>query len=374
MQRVLTEPMRIEELTFFRFVAAAIVMIFHFGREVGEFPGVLVSGPEMVTFFFVLSGFVMWIAHHDKDMPLSRYYWSRVTRIMPVYLLALALTVLSFLRHGRELDPVALGLNLTLLQSWFSPYPSTLNTPAWSLSVEAFFYVSFPFLLLYVHRKALSAGRIAAIALLLWVLTHAWSTAVLNSGRYESDPVFFQDMIYFFPPSHLCSFLFGMAGARLLLERRDEFSGRAGFLWAALAAGVAVVLILNNRDGIEKALGLQFAYGSSLLSPLFVVFITGLALGHSRFTAFLGAGPLKLLGEASYSLYILQFPMHGLYKRFIGPHLDLGPLAEFWALFAFMVGVSIATFLLFEKPANRFLRFQLPALLARWQAARAPGG
>jgi peptidoglycan/LPS O-acetylase OafA/YrhL len=109
--------LRIEELTFFRFVAAAILMIFHFGREVGEFPGVLVSGPEMVTFFFVLSGFVMWIAHHDKDMPLGKYYWSRVTRIMPVYLLALALTVFSFLRHSREIDPVALGLNLTLLQS-----------------------------------------------------------------------------------------------------------------------------------------------------------------------------------------------------------------------------------------------------------------
>lgn len=53
--------MRIEEQTFFRFAAATIVVIFHFGREVGEFAGVLV-GPEMVTALFVLSGFVMWIA------------------------------------------------------------------------------------------------------------------------------------------------------------------------------------------------------------------------------------------------------------------------------------------------------------------------
>jgi peptidoglycan/LPS O-acetylase OafA/YrhL len=79
---------------------------------------------------------------------------------------------------------------------------------------------------------------------------------------------------------------------------------------------------------------------------------------------------LKLLGEASYSLYILQFPLHGVYERLIGPHLGLGPLANFWALFAFMVGVSVAVFLLFEKPANRFLRFRLPQLL---QSARQTG-
>ena len=51
--------MRIEELTFLRFVAAAIVVIFHYGQEATGFSGALTSGPEMVTFFFVLSGFFL---------------------------------------------------------------------------------------------------------------------------------------------------------------------------------------------------------------------------------------------------------------------------------------------------------------------------
>jgi peptidoglycan/LPS O-acetylase OafA/YrhL len=148
--------------------------------------------------------------------------------------------------------------------------------------VEAFFYASFPFILIFIHRHSLSAARIAAIATVLWVITHFWSTGVLNDGRFASEPRFYEDMIYFFPPSHLCSFLFGIAGARLLLEMQGSGYDRTRYLLTALAAGTVVILILNNKDEIGSSLGLQLAYGSSLLSPLFVVFITALALGHSR--------------------------------------------------------------------------------------------
>jgi peptidoglycan/LPS O-acetylase OafA/YrhL len=43
---------RIESLTFFRFIAALVVIIFHFGKEATGFSGALVAGPQMVTFFF----------------------------------------------------------------------------------------------------------------------------------------------------------------------------------------------------------------------------------------------------------------------------------------------------------------------------------
>lgn len=54
--------MRVESLTFFRFIAAFIVVIFHFGtgtwftKIFGRF---VTAGPQMVSFFFVLSGFIM---------------------------------------------------------------------------------------------------------------------------------------------------------------------------------------------------------------------------------------------------------------------------------------------------------------------------
>ncbi|MBT3880231.1 MAG: hypothetical protein HON76_21990 [Candidatus Scalindua sp.] len=58
--------MRVEILTFFRFIAAVIVVIFHFGRDATGFSGVLIAGPQMVTFFLVLSGFVMTLSYLNK--------------------------------------------------------------------------------------------------------------------------------------------------------------------------------------------------------------------------------------------------------------------------------------------------------------------
>ena len=153
--------MRIEELTFFRFLAAAIVVIFHFGGEITGLSGVLTSGPEMVTFLFVLSGFVMGIAYLNKDISTSRYLWARVSRILPVYLLALVMVVSSYAISNNEINLVSLALNLTLLQSWVSPHPLSLNHPGWSLSVEAFFYFSFPFILYLIKKYSLPSASFA---------------------------------------------------------------------------------------------------------------------------------------------------------------------------------------------------------------------
>jgi peptidoglycan/LPS O-acetylase OafA/YrhL len=58
--------MRIEALTFFRFLAASTVVIFHFGIPTFGANNFTVSGPKMVTFLFVLSGFVMGLAYLKK--------------------------------------------------------------------------------------------------------------------------------------------------------------------------------------------------------------------------------------------------------------------------------------------------------------------
>jgi len=60
------KPTRIQALTFIRFFAAFVVVVFHYGRESRlaqlSFP-LMECGPEMVTFFFVLSGFVLMVAY-----------------------------------------------------------------------------------------------------------------------------------------------------------------------------------------------------------------------------------------------------------------------------------------------------------------------
>jgi peptidoglycan/LPS O-acetylase OafA/YrhL len=102
--------MRIEALTFYRFLAAIMVVVHHFGNN-------LVSRDfafQMVTFFFVLSGFVLTVAYYPKaEFSTKSYAINRIFRIAPVYLIALALAI------GSNSKATAIILNLTFLQSWF---------------------------------------------------------------------------------------------------------------------------------------------------------------------------------------------------------------------------------------------------------------
>ena len=63
--------MRIEQLTFIRFVAAISVVIHHFGLHIFPFNTSILlkifkQGDLGVSFFFFLSGFVMIVAYHKK--------------------------------------------------------------------------------------------------------------------------------------------------------------------------------------------------------------------------------------------------------------------------------------------------------------------
>jgi len=355
--------MRVEELTFLRFIAAAIVVIYHFGREATGFSGVLTAGPEMVSFFFVLSGFVMGISYLGKEIRAASYWWARASRIVPVYLLALVLVVMALVLKGQSINSLSLVLNLSLMQSWIPPHPTSLNTPGWSLSVEVFFYLSFPFVLYLIKKHSVSAVRMTLISLFTWGLTQTITTTALSNGLYGGSYPRSHDLIYYFPLTHYCSFLLGISGA-MLISSNNRFAVRNNappILF--IATFLAIIFAINNKEILSSTTGLNYAYGSSLFAPLFLVFILSIALCRSKLTKLLSAPYLVLLGEASYSLYILQMPIHSIYKIYVSTILNLDPLQNFVAFLIFLTIISIVTYKLFERPANKFLRYSLPQLI-----------
>lgn len=98
--------MRIEQLTFTRFIAAIAIVIFHFGKESYLFNSDYVSfifrqAHLGVSYFFILSGFVMIIAYgNKKNINFIEYIKNRLARIYPVYLLAIVLFLsVTFFRN-----------------------------------------------------------------------------------------------------------------------------------------------------------------------------------------------------------------------------------------------------------------------------------
>src|SRR5258708_486520 len=180
---------RLPALTSLRFFAAFHVVIFHFQAMqvlIGPawFRKLSSIGYVGVSFFFVLSGFILVYTYAGRPLILKSFWRARFARIYPAYAFSLlvmapffffaVLTMnIPFFAWARGHLKLASILVLSLLQAWVPPAALTWNAVAWSLSVEAFFYVLFPFLLLVLVR--LSQPHLLLIAATAWLISPALS-------------------------------------------------------------------------------------------------------------------------------------------------------------------------------------------------------
>ncbi len=125
-----------------------------------------------VSFFFMLSGFVLCHAH-GKEVTENRFnqkkfLFRQLSKIYPLHIATLLATILIGVKAGILPDIGNLALNITLLQSWI-PKPEThfaFNGVSWFLSDIMFFYLMFPLLVRCITKATilnLSYG-IAAVA------------------------------------------------------------------------------------------------------------------------------------------------------------------------------------------------------------------
>lgn len=351
--------MKLQQLTFTRYLAALTVLFFHFGESV--FPAnhpwwgpIVKAGPIAVSYFFVLSGFIMAIAYYQRDEAFNkwRYWLARFARIYPIYLLALALMIVANLKTEGS-DPITVLLNLSMLQAWFPGYAMTLNSPAWSLSVEAFFYLSFPLLLLAAHRRHLST--LLLVGLLLWLSTQFLQIGLQQLPSYaHRTPL--HEFIFYHPLMHISTFILGFVfGVHFCNGKFNWLAGRWNGLALFLLCGL-LVMVLAYEKPMRLALNMPGEYyNNGLLVPLFIAIIALLAT-NTGWTARLCSLPiLVLLGEASYSIYILQRPVYGLYERLLGKHLAEYPELNFYLFVIALTTLAILLFKFFETPARRFI-------------------
>ena len=356
----------------FRFIAALIVVIHHYGREATGWTGISTAGPQMVTFFFVLSGFVMVLAYGGATELSARRYWrARAVRILPAYYLALIGSVVLLMLLRRPVDGAAFGLSATLLQAWSPAHAMQLNTPAWSLSVEAFFYLLFP-LLLPLSRRGSFWQRLALL-MVFWLLTQLALTVLLNADiEGGSRAVWNIHFALYHPLSHLCSFLLGMAagGAYRALVNRPQTWAEQGLMWLL---SIALVTLVGSETRIPTPFGLPLPaelllpFGASFWSPLFALWILLFARVPAAIARRFSHPAALHLGEISFALYILQAPLHRLWVSVSW----LGQTTSVLQLLLYMAALILLADLchrLMEKPLQRWLSQQI--FSATWPARR----
>lgn len=315
-------PPRLDALTPLRFVAAAMIAVGHGANLFGFAPtaAALHAANAGVSFFFVLSGFVL--AYNYPALPdrsaTRRFLVLRFARIWPMHALTLAAVVVFLPRAAwfvPGVDPWLAGaLSLTLMQAWVpvAGYAGALNAPAWTLSVDVFFYAVFPMLLVRVREAPVRT----LVGALLVSLAFPMTANVLGGGRSDLalDRWNWYLLDHFFPPARLVEFVLGMVAAGLFVAGRVRLPA-AGFAATAVEAAVLgacvaglAALHLLPYAGAWVGPGVGDWLAQIAAAPLFAVLIAAFAQGRGAISRVLSTRGAVHLGELAYAVYLF----HGL--------------------------------------------------------------
>lgn len=352
-----------------RFLAAMSVVFFHYGPSVpgyNDLPlwarSLVQCGPTGVGFFFILSGFVLAHAHPFLSDRSSRalFWFKRLARIYPAYLFAflmfLPIAVEKYLLHPTGMTHSAsvktffLGafLSGTMLQSWTS-LSQAWNGPSWSLSVEAFFYLIFPFVLARLSKLRLrNALLVCGIAWIPMVgLACAETRGLLNDDLWKTllrnNPLIWSPM-----------FLIGVSLARLIPVWR-RVRPLVADVTCALSTLVTLLVCVACPQRYQQLLitgGLAWPLATMVLAYSHHGAMLSRMLGNRIFDA---------LGRVSYVTYIIQAPLWHFFRVGSNTLLHRGAGStnvtgwQFAVYLVFLICASFFVEAFVEEPCRRRL-------------------
>ncbi len=353
-------PLRTHELralTGMRGIAAWFVVLFHIRLSIDWLPAGLVAlfakGYLAVDFFFLLSGFVIWLSWNERlrsggPAAVPGFLWRRLARIWPLHVvmlgatLALVLALAATGRHDGGHYPYAeLPLHALLLQTWGFTDRLTWNDPSWSISTEWAAYLLFPLLAFVLDWRRVPSWAVVAIVGALVALLHA---AMAGAPSLGAD-------IWTFGLRR-CLIEFAMGGALCSLWERWR---EAPLVPALVAIGSAVIAFSAYGAGQPETLTIPAAFAAALLA---------LALTSGLRRNPLETAALHYLGEISYATYLSHFLLFVIVKLVLVDDVrDVPPVLV--ALYLLLVlGTSVALHHLVERPAQVWMN-RLPARLRR---------
>lgn len=336
-------------LTGARGLAAWAVVLYHIRGAIAWLPvsaeRVLAKGYLAVDFFFLLSGFVIWLTWGPKlseqgGAAVPRFWQKRVARIWPLHALMLTFGValaIALAMTGRS-DPAfpfaELPLHVLLMQNWGLTDGLHWNDPAWSISCEAAAYLLFPLLACRLDWRRLSTITLVAIAAALLLGLHL---------VMRGEPSLGADIPRYGVVRCLAEFGCGTIVAALYL-RRPPLAAPLSLAILALAAGAS---------GAAETLAVPVAFAALLL----VVALTAGRRGNP-----LEWRAVHYLGDISYATYLSHFLLWKAFKLAVVTDADAVPPLHVAAYLAIVLAASVVLYHWWERPAQRFLNRALPPM------------
>jgi peptidoglycan/LPS O-acetylase OafA/YrhL len=304
-----------------------------------------------VCAFFVLSALTLSIVYAPRFSggiaadAVLQYVRNRAARILPLLALAaLANAVLDIAMRHRSVTESLVKLVFTGGGAFAAATPQLYSNTAgaWSLGIEIGFYAVFPVLLILATRAKPTTLMIATLCLLGLQYLHGLLTAGLPDQVLYTVPI-----------------AFGFYFAAGLLINRVKLADRAVFLPAGLlllGAALAWSFTFDSWRDVTASVG------AGLLVPLALA--GAIWLLRSAPVPPVLAWPAEILGQGSYSIYLLH-PFAFLAVERAVHHFGWPRAAAAVLFAAATLALSQISFHLIETPLRNLLRGD--------RAGRGPG-
>lgn len=349
-----------------RGVAAIIVVTFHLCEPLStnNIDKMVNHGYLAVDFFFLLSGFVIGYAYDDRwnKMTIGSFFKRRIERLQPMVVLGMTLGAIGFyftdstlwpLIHtvpvwkfllvvlvGYTILPVPLSLDI---RGWEEMHP--LNSVGWSLFFEYIANILYAIGIRKFSKTALSVlVVIAAIALAQLAISNGDVSGGWTLNKAHLRFGFTRVMYPFF--------------AGLLLSRIVKPTKiKNAFLLCSIL--IAIILYMPRIGGADN-LWMNGIYESVCIILIFPVIVYIGASGVIQSQR--GNRICKFLGEISYPLYMVHYPLVYFYVAWLSNHKGYTIVQVWPQALAILIGAIILAYAAlkwYDEPVRKWLRKKL---------------
>lgn len=345
----------IASLQSLRFVFAIMIFLHHYSVN-GE--GLFYAGGTCgVSFFMILSGFVMSAGYSDKVMEgLNKkdFILKRLIRLYPLHFLCLFSFLILHIAHISIKSYILLIPNALLVQSWI-PIKTVYfsgNAVSWCLADMIFFYIMFPLLAKWIYRNELKRCVCLSVFLLFFYVV----IMLLLPDKYCHP------LLYISPIFRLLDFFIGMLTYKIFCQLTTKGWESKIKCWSYMLKSlieILQILLLVIAIMMIPYLDVRYYYTAIwwLVMPGFILLFALFDKSGGVISSFLKNHRMLALGEISFSMYMVHQMGINVVRVLIG---KLG-LTMMWQVelilsFLIIVFISYIVFHYYEIPVSQYLK------------------
>ncbi len=285
-----------------------------------------------VSVFFVMSGFLMTYRYENVELVTSfrdnlLFSVKKIKKLYPLHVITMlffvVLSLKSLIEGGITLKKTLLligeiGINVTLLQTWFYRTIFSFNGVAWFLSVSLFLYFIFPWIKRIIERFSIIQLCIVSVAILIGEIVACTPVIII----FGNDSHVYTWFMYCFPVFRVGDFFIGCVLKRLFFERGMRLVGTLKATIFEVLTIAITVFVYKNHIGQSNPFLIALHNWTTIYIPVAAMWVFLFASNKGIVTKLLTNKMTIFIGNISAYAFLIHYVVTK-YSSIILDHRDI---------------------------------------------------